>query len=154
MDLAIQWATLLSLIIGIAAAFYGICTYRSSIQQKRAEWLYSLHAKFFEGDSYRRVRRMLDYEPQQKIAAAKAALAAPGSSPELEEQFVDYLNFFELVASFEKLNQLRSREVEMVFDYYIKRLGDYPFVMDYMRDNGFESLPPLVKRLRGQRGRA
>ena len=39
-----------------------LLTFRRSVKTKRAEWLASLHEKFFEGDRYKEIRRVLDYQ--------------------------------------------------------------------------------------------
>lgn len=66
----------------------------------------------------------------------------------LEEKLVDYLDFFEFIASLWHLRQLPIREIRMMFDYNVRRLGDYDFIMDYLEKEGFEGLIELVKKVR------
>ena len=36
----------------------------------------------------------------------------------------------------------------MMFDYYLHRLGDYDFILTYLKDQGFEGLTDLVREVR------
>lgn len=122
---------------------------------RRAEWLYSLFEKFFCGTSYARIRRILDRESCEDIEGLRTALETH-SDQELEEAMVDYLNFFEFVASLHQLRQLTTQELRMVCDYHIQRLGDHPFVMTYITEpkQGFEGLVRLVHEVRSQVGQS
>jgi len=50
----------------------------------------------------------------------------------LEEKLVDYLNFCEFIASLWKLRQLPIKEIQMMFEYYIRRLESYDFILEYL----------------------
>jgi hypothetical protein len=73
---------------GGAVAVLGIpvtyLTYRRSVQTKRAEWLASLHEKFFETDRYARIRRVLDYVEEPLYGELSAAVSS-GDYHELAE---------------------------------------------------------------------
>ncbi len=56
------------------------------------------------------------------------------------EPLVDYLNFFEFVASLWKLRQLKIKEVEMMFEYYIRNLAEKPEIVRFIEREGFERL--------------
>lgn len=71
-----------------------------------------------------------------------------GVETDLTEALVDYLNFFEFVASLWKLKQLSRREILMLFEYYLKRINDHQFVVGYIEKEGFESLAELLKSVR------
>lgn len=150
--LVIPVLTLIGAAVGGGITIY--IYYRNS-RLRRAEWLYSLFEKFFCGTSYARIRMILDYESPEDIKGLQRALETH-SDPELEEAMVDYLNFFEFVASLHQLRQLTTQEVRMVFDYYIRRLGDHPFVMTYLIEpkQGFEGLVRLVHEVRSQAGKS
>ena len=66
----------------------------------------------------------------------------------LEEKLVDYLNFFEFIASLWKLGQLSIQEINLMFEYYIRLLGKFDFLMKYIHDEGFEGLADLVSKVR------
>ena len=84
---------LLTIVGGVVA----VVTFLRSAKLKRSEWLYNLHNKFYEPDTYKRVRRILDYEPQVELSALKRSIEE-GLDDDLAEALVDYLNFFEFVA--------------------------------------------------------
>lgn len=131
-------------ILGGAITIY--IYYRNS-QLQRAQWLYSLFEKFFYQSRYAEIRQLLDYDNEQEIKRLREALTSH-TEEQLEEKLVDYLNFFEFIASLWQLRQLPMREIRMMFDYYIKRLGDHDFVMKYLQDEGFEGLTALVVKVR------
>jgi hypothetical protein len=62
----------------------------------------------------------------------------------MAEALVDYLNFFEFVASLRRLGQIRSKEVEMLFRYYLSLLHRHPFVLEFVRTQDFENLTALL----------
>lgn len=35
-----------------------------------------------------------------------------------------------------------------MFDYYLRELGDYDFILAYLKDQGFEGLTALVREVR------
>lgn len=74
-----------------------LVTYRRNVRTKRAEWLSTLHAKFFESTNYKSMRHIIDYEPPEFVTLRDCI--AQGGSDQLVESFVDYLNFFEFIAS-------------------------------------------------------
>lgn len=143
-------ADLISILSLIGATVGGSITiyiyYRNS-SLRRAEWLYSLFEKFFCGNAYAKVRQILDYDKPEEIESLRRVLESH-SDQDIEEAMVDYLNFFEFIATLYKLQQLTMQELRMVFDYYIRRLGDYPFVMDYLTSQGFEGLAQLICEVR------
>ena len=139
---------LFDLILKISALVGGtlaIVTFWRAAKVRRAEWLSNLHAKFFESVAYKQIRRILDSnESDPEFAQLRASIGSDESSI-LVEAFVDYLNFFEFVASLRRLRQLRSEEISMMFDYYLRLLCKHDFVRDYIRKQGFEGLEALIK---------
>jgi len=136
-------------LVGIIAPIVAVVTYRRSERIKRAEWLSSLHGKFFESPNYKIIRRILDYAPPQLSTLREAV--EQGGSDELVESFVDYLNFFEFVASLWKLGQLRIEEVAMLFRYYLENLSDHAFITAFIHEQSFENLEALLANLDGPR---
>jgi len=130
----------ISALIGGALA---VAAFWRNVRLRRAEWLYNLHAKFYESESYKRIRRTLDYQPQAQFNELRKAVLE-GGNDDLAEEFVDYLNFFEFIASLWKLHQLRTREIRMIFEYYILLLRDTDFALDFIRKNGFENLSEII----------
>jgi len=103
-----------------------------------------LHAKFFETDSYKCIRRLLDgSEADSEFVQLRADIEADRTT-ELVEAFVDYLNFFEFVASLRKLHQLKANEIAMLFEYYLQPLCKHTFARSFVRKHGFEQLEALL----------
>jgi hypothetical protein len=149
----VEWLDLVLKVFAVIGGALALLTFRRNANVRRAEWLSSLHAKFFEASSYKRIRRVLDSsDSDPELGQLRATLAADESS-ELAEAFVDYLNFFEFVASLRKLRQLKTKEISMLFDYYLRLLCKHGFVRDYVQQNGFEELEKLLKEC-GDRRRA
>ena len=137
-------------IIGGALA---IIAFWRTTKIRRAEWLSNLHAKFFEGTSYKRIRRILDSSDKDtELSQLRRELAADQNS-ELAEEFVNFLNFFEFVASLQKFGQIRVSEIEMLFEYYLRLLCRHEFVRGYIRENGFEELDSLLRKCVERRSR-
>jgi len=129
-----------SALIGAALA---VVTFWRNLRLRRAEWLYNLHAKFYETETYKQVRRALDYPSEPQFNELRKAIVE-GGNLDLTEKFVDYLNFFEFIATLWKLRQLTSREISMIFEYYILLLKERDFALEYIRKNGFENLSELI----------
>ena len=110
----IEYLPLITYLSALAGGWITVATYRRNAGQKRAEWLYNLHAKFYESGNYKHIRRVLDYEPHPEFDHLEKGLAT-GGKDDLVEELVDYLNFFEFVASLWKLNQLELGEISMFF---------------------------------------
>jgi hypothetical protein len=136
-------------LVAIGAPIWALITYQRNARIKRAEWLSSLHGKFFESANYKKIRHILDYEPPALSTLREGV--EQGGSDELVESFVDYLNFFEFIASLWKLDQLRLDEVAMLFRYYLENLAHHAFVTSFIQKNGFENLEELLAKLSGNR---
>lgn len=132
----------------IIGGSFGLYIYYRNSQLRRAEWLYSLFDKFFYQDRYADIRQMLDNYDPALLSKFEGALAT-GANKNLEEKLVDYLNFFEFVATLWRLKQLSIEEIQMMFEYYVRQLFEYPFIMTYLENEGFEGLVMLVAEIRG-----
>ncbi len=124
-----------------------IYIYYKNSKLEKAKWLNSLFEKFFYHDKYSEIRQLLDYSRKEKIEELKKVVKTH-EQEEIEEKLVDYLNFFEFISSLKKMNQLSIQEIRMMFDYYIRRLGDYDFLMKYLDEEGFDGLKDLVVEVR------
>ncbi|HZI66558.1 MAG TPA: hypothetical protein VFF17_08335 [Thermoanaerobaculia bacterium] len=89
---------------------------------------------------------MLDYESEERVQLLACLRTDPENASALEP-LVDYLNFFEFVASLWKLGQLKTVEVEMMFEYYIRDLAKKPEVMSFIKKEGFEKLQELIAKI-------
>lgn len=130
-------------LLGVPTA---LLTYARSVRTRRAEWLASLHEKFFESDRYAHIRRILDYRPEPEYSDLAAAVAAERHHPTVDELY-RYLNFFELLAGLRQLGQISDHEIKRLFDYDIRMIGQHEFVVRALVPQGFEQLAKLVKSI-------
>ena len=137
----------LALLGGTLGGGFSIYIWWRTAKTRRAEWLYSLYAKFFEDGYYKKIRLVLDYRPPEELALLYKGLEE-GSYPELCEQLVDYLNFFEFIAGLWTMRQLTIQEIRMLFEYYLKLLPSHTPVMHFIETQGFENLCRLVTEIR------
>ena len=145
-----QIIQVLEFVGAVTGAVIGLAIYRSNSRTRRAEWLYSLYAKFYEDDHYKGMRRILDGGQPAQLTALNADLAA-GNASDLCEQLVDYLNFFEFVASLRKMNQVSEKEIRRLFDYYLRLLDGHAQVLSFVKSEGFEDLHQMLADLRAGR---
>ena len=136
---------------GLVGGVIAVATFWRNAKLKRAEWLSQLHAKFYESPAYKRIRHLLDYQPDPQFAELRSAITQ-GGHDECAEAFVDYLNFFELVASLWKMGQVGRGEITMMFDYYLRNLKDHEFVMEFIKQEGFENLQELLTTYPARKG--
>ena len=146
LDALKEFAGVIELGVVAIGATIALLTYRKDSRLRRSEWLYRLYKQFYENNGFDPVRRLLDYAPPMDIAQLKADLAN-NDGTDLHEAFVDYLNFFEFIAIQMKYKNIRRDEVLDMFDYYIRRLGDHTFIVDYIKTYGFENLEDLLVSL-------
>ena len=127
--------------ISFIVAFF---TYRTNNKIKRGEWLKSLFEKFYEAKIFSKVRAEIEYgriETYLNIFADGTVL-----NEEHEEQLVDYLNFFEFVATLQKNGHLKFTEVNQLFGYYLKAIKCNNFLKEYLTKYDFEILIALLNK--------
>jgi hypothetical protein len=137
------WLDLILKFSAVVGGTLAIVTFWRTAKVRRAEWLSKLHAQFFEGSAYKQIRRALDNSQSPDLLQLQQSISA-GEDSDLVEAFDVYLNFFEFVASLRKMGQLKTNEVSMMFDYYLRLLRNHAFVRDYIRGRGFEELDRLI----------
>lgn len=138
--------------------YFTIRTYVRNSRLREAEWLHSLFEKFYHDSKYTKVRRILDHESSPELELLRHSLAENESQVEdfdtkqaegrnaLEEEVIDYLNFFEFIAILNALKQLSPKEIHMMFGYYLGRLRDDKVIMGYIQRerNSFENLAGML----------
>jgi hypothetical protein len=129
-----------------AGFFLAAWTFRKNTRIRRAEWLASLYDKFYENRNLKDTRALLDYPSAERDELFRCLASDPDNARALEP-LVDYLNFFEFVASLWQLGQLKTEEVEMMFEYYLRDLAKKPEVMGFIEKEGFERLQALIARM-------
>jgi hypothetical protein len=133
-------------VLAIVGALVALATFRRAARTRRAEWLASLHEKFFETERHRRIRRVLDYRPEPEYTQVRQAVAS-GQHHDLADELYGYLNFFELLGSLRALRQISDREIVALFEYDLALLRQHPFILDALAPQGFEHLAALLSRL-------
>jgi hypothetical protein len=128
-------------LLGVPLAYF---TYLRSVRTKRAEWLASLHEKFFETDRYARIRRVLDYREQPTYDQLAAAVLA-GTQHPLADELWRYLNFFEFLAGLRQLGQISDSEIVRLFDYDLKLIKGKEFIRAALEPEGFDGLAQLLR---------
>lgn len=126
-----------------AGGVFALMTYSRDARLRRSEWLYRLYQQFYENDRFKRIRRLIDFAPDEEIEKLAYQALNEIESDE-HEALVDYLNFFEFIAVQVKNRNIRRDEVFDMFDYYIRLLGRHEFVMTYLDAYGYENLHALV----------
>jgi hypothetical protein len=137
------WLDQILKISAVGGGTLAVVTFWRAANVRRAEWLSKLHAQFFEGSAYKQIRRALDNSKSPDLLQLQESTSADEDS-DLVEAFDVYLNFFEFVASLRKMHQLKTKEISMMFDYYLRLLCKHAFVRDYIRGHGFEELDALI----------
>jgi hypothetical protein len=140
-----QWifwnAERISSLMAAAGVLLAVRIYRRKSALERATWLSHLYSEFYEAPDLKRIRKVPDDNPSD--------------APEVEElvrtedsDLTDYLNFFEFMAYLEGSRQLSEKDVEALFDYYLRLLSKHKNVRRYVLDdrNGYGYLKRLVAR--------
>jgi gamma-glutamylcyclotransferase (GGCT)/AIG2-like uncharacterized protein YtfP len=142
-----DWIAVVTGCFAMVGGWIALVTYRGNLRLKRAEWLEKLHSKFYESPNYKRIRRILDYRCEPDYENLQQAIRGTKEDDDLSECFVDYLNFFEYIASLWKLRQLSQVEILMLFDYYMRQLNNHDFVWWFLHEQGFENLVLLMGKI-------
>jgi hypothetical protein len=131
-------------VLGIGAVVGGgfaLWQHRRSIRTGETELLFRLFQSFYQTDRYRRVRHTIDLLTEVTAGHdPEILLLGPLPDRPYEEEFVDYLNFFEFVFGLLKTGRLRRSDVDAAFDWYIRALFEVTFIRQYIASYGFEAL--------------
>ena len=142
----IPWITVILASITIILTVFGYLINKRGALLQKNQWHSQLFRQFYVEDTYKEMRYILDFKPQDKIDQLKAALQ-PGSSDKISEPFYDYLNFFEFIASMWKAKQIEYDEILNLFKYYLVILNKESFVRDKIDRMGFEFLNTLLSEM-------
>jgi len=139
-DLSIKGVTATLAVVGAAVALWNV---RITVRTKTAEFLLSLHKAFFTEKTYDDMRRFLD--DQGEIAVKELALKVHNE----DDDFIRFLNFFELIAYMWACHTLQYEDVEALLGYYLRRLNHNEEVRKYISnpEKSFEHLNRLLKKI-------
>ncbi|MGL5891800.1 MAG: DUF4760 domain-containing protein, partial [Bacteroidia bacterium] len=132
------------------SALFAASTYYRNGRLERAKWLNTLHEKFFIENKFSEIRRLLDYKEPSDLYSSLAA-SFPNRNDknniDLEEKLVDYLNFFEFIATLNKQGQLSQSEINSTFGYYISKLNSHKWLIESLKTHEFKNLPSLIEEI-------
>lgn len=145
----LEWATLIGALTAGVGIIWAARTYLRDTKHRRAAWLGELFEMFYVKNDHKRVRRLMD-------SGTLAATARSGNSEAqvaLEEEVVDYLNFFEFIGSLHAMGQLTREEIDMMFDYYLrlmKKPENHTYLQEEHLKYGFERVSALLSTIPDQ----
>ncbi len=138
----LPYAQLFTYLAAGGSLIFSAFTYYKNNKVKRGEWLKTLFEKFYEENKFSEVRKHIEYETLNIYLGVD--LNGMCTNMDNEENLVNYLNFFELIA-FLKLNgHIEKLEVKSMFGYFIKSLNKDEFIKRYLRQFDFENLEMLL----------
>ena len=144
-----QYGQYITIFLGLITAILAILGYkinkRAAILQKN-QWHSQLFKQFYIDETYKEMRYILDFKPKDKFNQLLESLK-PDSYDRISEQFFDYLNFFEYIASMCEAKQVDFNEVLNLFQYYLDILRKESFIRTEIKEEGFEFLFTFLKRL-------
>jgi hypothetical protein len=141
----LQWifwnAERISSLLAAAAVLGAVRIYYRKSALERVTWLSSLYTKFYEAPDLKRIRKLLDENPPDAPAVEELARCE-------DADLTDYLNFYEFMAYLEACNELSRKDVEALFDYYLRLLSKHKDVRRYVWEdrNGYGYLKKLMAR--------
>jgi len=121
--------------------------HHSTLRIKRGEWLLTLYRQFYEESRHKKMRYTLDYRREPAYGRLIASLDSQSTDP-IEERLVDYLNFFEFVATLWRTDRLHINEVLALFEYYLRNIDSNPRIRAYVETQGFGLLSDLLSVVR------
>lgn len=153
------WGTYLAgagtIVLAVAAIVTGVLAireYRSRNQAEKVKWLFELFEKFYERDTYKAIRKRIDYDNLDDIREAarqesQGEARLSDTQKVLLDQFTDHLNFFEMIAYLQQEEQLTRDDIKAMFQYYLTRLlqvDQSSEIRGYIKEQGFENLDRLL----------
>jgi hypothetical protein len=133
-----------TLIIATGAACVGLWTYAKNAKTRRAEFMVDLHKSFFVEEKYKHIREVLDSDEEKDVEERKCWVSKE------PEEFIEFLNFFELVAYLRQNKNLSIKDVKALFSYYLNLLNKHHEIRMYVdKDkNSFEHLKKLLAKIK------
>lgn len=145
--------------LALSGGFVALFTYLQTQKIKRLEWLLQLFHRYMDEKKFRRIRYIIvfrvqpEYTQLRDLMQHRAERKVDRPVSEFDNSLImdmdDYLNFFELIATLWKKQELRRSEIETLYHDYIKYLWQIDFTHAYITNWGFESLTRLATELFG-----
>jgi hypothetical protein len=133
-------------LITLVLTYYGQkISQQNSLLQKN-QWHTELFTRFFIEETYKQMRYILDFKPKLEFGKLLQSLE-PDCNDRISEEFYDYLNFFEFIASMWKSKQIEYSEIISLFRYYLLMLSREKFIRDEIRQKNFDFLDNLLNEM-------
>lgn len=145
-ELVRNYAQAFTMLAAVAAGLFAIVRYARGERLRQTELVRDFYRMFFESDRYKKIRFILENPTAPEYARLEAQLAEGGVPGDLEEAFIDYLNFFEFVVGLMHRRMVMRRDVDWMFAFFLKRLFETGFTRDYILKWGFEELAAECRR--------
>lgn len=131
-----EWITAIATITIAIVAWIELSKNRKT---KHAEFLTDLYERFYLNDNFKSVREKTD-KPKDNPFTKEDFDSDMRADKDFEQKFSDYLNFFQFIISLKKLSQLDDGEINMMFRYYLYKLKESEFIMDYLKEYKYSLL--------------
>jgi hypothetical protein len=133
-----RWIATISAVVALLSAVVAWSAVRVTQRSKAADFLFTLHQRFFEEEIYSEFRDLLDdREAHSHVEAAVAAESNP---------LIAFLNFFEFAAYLVKRKVLEKSDVLALFGYYLQLIKRTPAITKYTakKDKSFSHLNTML----------
>ena len=137
-------------LITIVGIIIAVITYLKNSKLSQAKWLSELFERFYEKETYKEVRLLIDYKTALYFEMMDSI--KKDTKPELQEKLVNYLNFFEFISTLNVEKQLSVKQINLVFGYYIHAFSKNDEIMDFIDKSGFQNLTKLINKVNHLRG--
>ncbi|MBI1340200.1 hypothetical protein GC169_08345 [bacterium] len=141
-----NYAQAATMIGALLAGVFGLWRYVRGERLRQTELVRDFYRMFFESDRYKRIRFILENPDAPEFAQLEAQLLEGGLPGDLEEPFIDYLNFFEFVVGLMHRKMVPRRDVDWMFAFFLNRLFTTGFTRAYILKWGFEELAAECRR--------
>lgn len=113
-------------------------------KQQNAQWLYNLHRDFYSDKTvFEEIKISINTISGSNDGISKYMKSV--NDLESDVKFTAYCNFFELMAIFEKNNNIDNELLKNMFGYFFDFFY-HPDVQEYLRKYGYENLLEYIKK--------
>lgn len=140
--------------VGLITAGLAYRTYYRQARLERLKWLQQLYDSFYNSERYKPVRQIIDFDDMAEVLSLlqksdSECRQLPERQRNLLDQFTDYLNFFEWIAFLEWKRQLDFKDIDVMFNYYLRRIVEIDNkhenqISQYLSASGYEQFQRLL----------
>jgi len=136
------------IIIGIIGGFITYRKYSEHATFNKSKWLHEVYTEFFNKDKHREIRRRFDKDDNKKegiyeILEKMNNESKDESDKKLEDDFIDYCNFFEMIIILKKNKSVNDKIINGMFGYYIG-LFDDDEIKEWLKKYRFKHLSNYI----------